>query len=486
MKTVEFVDQTLRDGQQSWWGMRLRLGMALPIAELTDRIGYHTVDLTGSSLFEVLVRYCREDPWEFLRAMKEAMPRSRLRAGTRSNGIVTFGLTADEVMELWVRRLCANGIGSFWIYDCLYNIEKMGRLVKAVRSEGADAIVTIPYAESPAHTDEYYAARATELAGLGPDGLLLIDPAGILPPERTRTLIPAIQKAIGELPLELNFHTNGTYAQWSYLEGIALGAQRLHTASRPVANGPAVPSIEMMLVNLRATGADADLDEKHLPAIAAHLEAVAASEGWPVGQPFEYDARVHQHQLPGGMMGTLRNQLKERGIEHQLDAVLGEIAMIRRELGYPPMATPFSQIAGTQAVLNLTAKERYAMVTDEIVMYCAGHYGPSVAPMDQDVVDRVMSTPRARELAGTEPPQPTLRELRASFGETLSDDELLLRLLISDDAIAAMRAAGPPRRDYPLPPSPEARLLRRILQHPAGRYLHVDTPEFTVTLRRDG
>lgn len=188
-RTIDIVDQTLRDGPQSWWGMRMTKSIGLPIAAELDRTGFRTIDLVGSSIFEVLVRHCKEDPWDQLISLSKAMPHTTVRAGTRSNGIVTFGLTADSVMDLWVERLCAHGIGSFWIYDGLFNTDKIGRLVEVAQSNGAQALPCILYADSPYHTDEYYAARTRELVALGADGIELEDAAGLLTPERTRTLI---------------------------------------------------------------------------------------------------------------------------------------------------------------------------------------------------------------------------------------------------------------------------------------------------------
>lgn len=483
--TIQFIDQTLRDGQQSWWGMRMRLGMALPIAPQIDRVGYHVVDVAGSSLFEVQTKYCQEDPWEYLSAVTAALPRSQLiRGGTRSNGIVTFGITPDSVMDLWIRRLSAHGINSFWIYDALFNIDKIARLAKVVRDEGAELVPCMLFANSPVHTDEYYAKKAAEFAALGPDAIEFEDAAGVLTPERARTLFPTILDAIGDIPLELHLHNNGTLAPLCLLEGLRLGVHRIHTASRSLANGVSHPSVEMMLKNVRALGYDADLNETPFETINEHLSGVAEGEGWPVGHPVEYDVTTYQHQLPGGMTGTMLNQLRERGIEHRLGDVLGEMARVREELGYPVMATPFSQLVGTQAVLNLSAKERYELVPDEVLFYASGHYGPSPGTIDQDVLDRIMSAPRAKEFAEWEPAQPSLEELRAEMGGGIDDDELLLRLLVPGDAIEAMRAAGPARRDYPIPKSPELRLLKKLLQHGHGNHVHLETPELSVSLGR--
>jgi oxaloacetate decarboxylase alpha subunit len=484
MSTVEFVDQTLRDGQQSWWGMRMRLGMALPIAPAIDKVGYHAVDIAGSSLFEVQVRYCQEDPWEYLTALSEAMPRSRLRAGTRSNGIVTFGLTPDSVMDLWVRRLVAHGMTSFWIYDGLFNIDKVARLAKVAKSEGAEVVPCILYSNSPVHTDDYYRAKAAELAALQPDAIELEDAAGVLTPERARTLFPALLEAIGDIPLELHLHNNGTLAAVCYLEGLKLGVTRLHTEARTLAEGVSHPSVEMTLKNVRALGYDAHLDERPFENVSEHLKMVAEGEGWPVGHPFEYDVTTYQHQLPGGMTGTMLNQLKERGISSRLDDVLTEITKVRQELGYPVMATPFSQLVGTQAVLNLSTKERYEIVPDEVLFYATGHYGSPPGQIDPEVMDRIMSTPRAKEFLDWEPPQPSVEELRQEMGTGLDDDELLLRLLVNEDDIAAMRAAGPARRDYPAIRSPEVRLVKRLLEHGHGNHVHLETADISVSLTR--
>ncbi len=357
-RRIDIVDQTLRDGPQSWWGMRLRKDMGLPIAAELDRTGFHTIDLVGSSIFEVLVRHCHEDRWDQLISLSHSMPRTTVRAGVRSNGIVTFGLTADSVMDLWVQRLCAHGIGSFWIYDGLFNTDKIGRLVKTVQAQGGQALPCILYADSPYHTDEYYAARTRELAALGADGIELEDAAGLLTPERTHTLVAAIKAAAGDLPVEIHFHSNNALAPLNYLEGLLAGADRVHSASRPLAAGVSLPSTEVTVANLRYAGFDVDLDESRFAPVEQHLLRVAEYERLPVGQPAEYALFQYRHQLPGGMAGTFRAQLRERGMEDRFEEVLDEMSRVREELGYPVMATPFSQLVGTQAVLNVVTGTR--------------------------------------------------------------------------------------------------------------------------------
>lgn len=483
-RRIEIIDQTLRDGPQSWWGMRMRKDMGLPIAAELDRTNFHAIDLVGSSIFEVLVRHCREDPWEQLSSLAAAMPRTPVRAGTRSNGIVTFGLTADSVMDLWVRRLSAHGIRSFWIYDGLFNLDKMGRLVSTVQAEGAVAVPCILYADSPYHTDEYYAERTRELAALGADAIELEDAAGLLTPERTRTLVKAIKDNADGLPVEIHFHSNNALAPLNYLEGLLAGADRVHTASRPLAAGVSLPSTEVTVANLRYAGFDVDLDEARFPGVEEHLLRVAEYEQLPVGQPVEYQLFQYRHQLPGGMAGTFKAQLRDRGMEDRFEEVLDEMSRVREELGYPVMATPFSQLVGTQAVLNIVTGGRYQVVPDEVLIYAGGYYGAPVAPLDQNVLDKIMSASKAKDFRDWEPPQPSLNELRQRFGTSISDDELILRLLVPEPDIDAMRARPPSNRDFAAS-STQMRFIRELVESSVGAYLQIETEDFSLTLQGD-
>ncbi|WP_040798150.1 carboxyl transferase [Nocardia higoensis] len=483
-RTIEIIDQTLRDGPQSWWGMRMTKAIGLPIAGELDRTGFHTIDLVGSSIFEVLVRHCKEDPWDQLISLSKAMPRTTVRAGTRSNGIVTFGLTADSVMDLWVERLCAHGIGSFWIYDGLFNIPKIARLVKVAQSFGAQAIPCILFADTPHHTDEYYAARTRELVALGIDGIEIEDAAGLLTPERAYSLVAAIKKEAGALPVEVHFHSNNALAPVNYLEAVLAGADRVHTASRALAAGVSLPSTENTIANLRYAGFDVDLDEPRLAVVEQHLRTVAGIDGLPIGQPAEFSLYQYRHQLPGGMAGTFKAQLKDRGMEERFEEVLDEMSLIRRELGYPVMATPFSQLVGTQAVLNVVSGDRYSVVPDEVLLYVNGFYGAPVAPLDQNVLDKIMAGPKAKSYAEWEPPQPELSELRQKFGAGISDDELILRLLVPEHDIEVMRATPPRTVDYGLT-SRETAAVRTLISTAVGAYLHVESGGFELTLHGD-
>lgn len=485
MTHISFVDETMRDGQQSLWGMRMQAGMALPVAPLIDSTGYSVISLAGSSLFEVLIRHCREDPWAGLDLLMAAMPHTPVRGGIRSNGSVTFGFTPDALMDLWMTRLCAHGVRSWWIYDVLFNIEKMHRLARLAKSLGCQVAGTMLFTLSPVHDDAYYADKADKLSALPEvDSLLLYDTGGVLERERIATLVPAIVRKAHGKPLEL--HANNMLGQSAkaYVDAIEFGVTVLHTAVRPMANGPSIPSIEVMTSNVAMLGHTHDIDTASLAPVAEHFEKVGKAAGFLVNQHFEYDVTALRHQIPGGMMGTLRAQLVQQNMLHKLPEVLTEVAAVRRELGYPGMATPFAQLVGTLAVLNIVTGKRYSVVPDEVVQYAAGFYGEPVAPIDGNVLDRIMATPRAREILAHPPEQPDLAELRRRHGTGENDDELILRALVPAADLDRMRAAGPVRRDFPGLSSPELEHVRRLMRIASAPLVQIRSAALDVTLRR--
>jgi oxaloacetate decarboxylase alpha subunit len=446
---IQFYDQTLRDGQQSLWGMKMQAKHILPITDDVAEAGFSCVELTGSTIHTVLVREFKEDPYEGLDLVTKRMPGLLLRGGMRPD-TAGFQLQPYSVIDLSVSVMAAHGINSFWIFDCLFNLDKMERLGNVIGEAGSEVVPTISYALSDVHTDEYFAHKARAFAKWKHvDAIMLADEAGVLTPERAATLLPALIEAAGDVPIELHFHNTTGLAPINYLKGIELGITRIHTASRPLANGPSLPSTEVMLENVTALGHTTTLNEGALQKMAEHIEFVAKREGYAVGVPYEYRVKTYATQMPGGMQGTLKSQLAVHGRLDLFEAVLDEVSRVRAEFGYPVMATPFSQLIGTQAVLNITTGQRYGIVSDEVVLYALGHNGTPPAPMDPDVKDRILSSKRGRELANWSLPQPTLAELRNQYGKNLSDDELLLRILVPGPAVDAMIAAGPVERDYP-------------------------------------
>lgn len=440
MNKINFVDQTLRDAQQSLWGYMMRTDMITPIAEVIGQVGYKAVATVGSQAFTVLVRNLSEDPWERIRVLSHLLGKTPLRGSYQTGSLSTFDLsTPRDIITLWIKRSIANGIKCFWVCDWQDNMDRFVYFARIAKAEGASVITTVGYSLSPVHNDDYWARKAGLIAETKDyvDAIMIEDGGGLLTPESTRGLISAIQKNCDGIPIEFHAHCNSGLAPLCYLEAIKLGITTVHTAAAPLANGTSLPSAETILRNARRLGFTSDLDEDALATVSAHFRKIAEKEGLPMGVPAEYDLFHFEHQVPGGMMTNFTRQLREVRMEDRLDEILEEIVQVRKELGYPVMGTPFSQIVGVQAMENVISGKRYGRITDEVIKYSLGYYGELIAPMDQNILDRIMSLPRRKEFLNWESDgyDKSIEELRRENGPELSDDDLLLKILIPGKAV---------------------------------------------------
>ncbi|MGH3951629.1 MAG: carboxyltransferase, partial [Pseudonocardiaceae bacterium] len=441
---------------------------------------------TGPGMFTVLLREFRDDPWASTDFLVQNLAHNTVRCGMRTISVIGFAHAPDSIIDLWVTTLIKHGVTSFWIYDCLYDLPTMHRLAKVIHDAGGTPVPSVMYGLTGIHDDAFFADKAREMSTWdGVETIYVEDAAGVLTPDRASTLLPAIRAATGEIPLELHCHNTTGLAPLNYVEGLRAGFTILHTASRPMANGPSLPSTEAMVAIVQDMGLTHTLDTSRFAPVAENFAWAAADAGYEPGVPNEYDPRVYQHQIPGGMTGTLKNQLARHGMADRLDEALAEIPRVREELGHPIMATPFSQFVGIQAVLNIVTGDRYRLVPDEVIQYTLGHYGPLPRDVQPDVSDRILASPRANAFMRWERPQPTLAELRSQFAAGISDEEFLLRYMTSDEEVDAMLAAGPIRTD-------PRRSANEIVRHVADlvRESHratsvsVSGPGMTVALRK--
>lgn len=489
MAHIEFIDQTLRDGQQSLWGMRMRACQATPILPNLNATGFDTVDLTGGTFFVVMLRESGDDPWAALDWLIQGLPDARHRAGMRPVAVGSFGFVPDEMLDLWVGTLVEHGIDSHWLFDCLYDMPLMKAKAEAIRRVGGEVVPAIMYGLTDLHTDEFFADRAREMASWeGVERIYVEDAPGVLTPERAATLLPALQEATPGVRLELHVHNTTGLAPLVYMEGIRAGIEILHTCSRPMANGPSLPSTEAMVEIVEEMGHTHDLDKSQLQPVADHFEREAKRLGWALGVPNEYRTQPYRHQLPGGMTGTLINQLDEYGMPERFPEVIDEIVRVREELGQPIMATPFSQFVGIQAVLNVVLNERYKVVPEEVLHYALGHYGPLMRPVEPEIADKIFSQPRVKELEKWERPQTTVAEFREKFGADLSDEELLLRYLAPEGHVDKMLASGPLRTEPPASSPDLGDQLMQMIEEAKSRpisHLSLSQPGIRIDLRRD-
>jgi len=372
-RPVQFVDTTLRDAHQSLWATRMSTSMMLPICGTLNQAGYAAVDLMGMVQFDVCVRYLREDPWERIRRVKERIPDVPLKAYLRSKSLIGFDVLPDDINALWVERLVANGIGMVCAFDALADLDNIVPNLLLAKDLGAITCGALVFCESPVHTDAFFAAKAKELVTRAKvDWLMIKDSGGLLTVDRIRTLVPALRAAIGNVPIELHSHCLTGITPLVYHEGVRLGVDIIDTSISPLSDGPAQPSTQTMVRNLRSMGYRVDLDLPAVEQVGKYIKDLADAAGMPHGIPMAYDAFHYQHQMPGGMLTNLKSQLATAGLGHRYGEVLEECARIRAELAWPIMVTPFAQLVGTQAVLNIVHGERYRIVPDEVKKICIG------------------------------------------------------------------------------------------------------------------
>ena len=486
MADLQLVDTSIRDGNQSLWGATgLKTAHILQIAPIMDRVGFRALDFSSSTHMGVSVRTHKENPWELIRLAHAAAPNTPLQFIGSGLRFISWQPAHPDLIQLVYDRLVVAGMSRFVILDPMHDMQAVLRTARMLRQAGAgETIAALTYTISAVHDDGFYAGLAGQMAACPDiDRVYVKDPAGLLTPERARTLIPAIRTRLGAAkPLELHSHCTIGLSPLTCLAAADLGVSALHVACGSLANGTSLPNAQRIVANLRELGHTVDIDDRLLAVVADYFTRLARVESLPAGTPQEYDASFLRHQVAGGTMTTTRRQLDELGLGDRFGAVMEEVSRVRAELGYPIMVTPFPQMVCGQALYNVIGAERYANVPDQVIRYVLGRFGRPTAPVDPDVADRILSRSRARELMA-EPPPPAPGELRNRFGSGISDEEFLLRATMPAGEVDAMLAAGPARRHYNPDLKPVLDLLAGLAERHGVSGVVVDKPGFRLELR---
>lgn len=484
MANIQLIDVSIRDGNQSLWGaMGMNTPQILSIAPIMDRVGFRALNFTSSTHMGVAVRVHKEDPWERIRLTHAAMPNTPLEMIGTGLRFISWESQTKEFMQLVYDRIVINGISRFILLDPMNDPDALiesGRMIR--KAGGTEIIAALTYTISEIHDDNYYAALAARLAPCPDiDRFYIKDPAGILSPERAHTLVPAILGQIGDKVLEIHSHCTIGLPPLTYMKAAEKGVSVLQVACGALANGSSLPDAQRVVANLRALGHTVDVDDRALALVADYFNRLAVAENLPHGTPQEFDAAFFIHQVAGGVMSTTRRQMAELKLEHRFDEVMEEVIRVRAELGYPIMVTPFPQMVCTQALYNVIGNERYDNVSDQVIRYVLGNFGRPTGTIVQNVKDRILSRPRAKELMH-EPEPLSLPEMRKQFAPSISDEEFLLRATMPADQVDAMIAAGPARKHYNPDIQPVLRLLRELNSRSPIADLVIDKPNFRLEL----
>ncbi|MEL3961945.1 hypothetical protein MKZ01_11755 [Lysinibacillus endophyticus] len=490
MEKIRYVDTTLRDGTQSLWAAESRVGMVEAVAEDLDQAGFDVVEVPIMPYnFKKIVRDLKEDPWELVRIIGEKMPNSK-KAFMGEPGLVLFELleTPPSVSKLFYDLLIDRG--------ALNRVQTMANIfgnlktdfpwfLPYLRSKGVEVVHAIAYSISPRHTDEYFAKKTREIVKNKPDVIYFKDAAGLLTVESLRRILPIIIENSNGLPIE--FHTHGTtgLANELYVEAMKLGVRTLHTSIPPLASGSGQPSVFTTIENAKHLNFGHSLDIERIQRVSDKLMVVAKEDNLPIGAPLEYDYSQYIHQVPGGVISNLRYQLIGMNLQDRVEEVVEESIRIRAELGYPVMITPYSQFMVTQAAINVATGERYKVVIDKLIQFAAGIYSEDSGylMMDQNLKDKFLSLPRAKELHYKPVEDIPIKKLKEQFGgPTLSDEEFMLRYIMKGTKdIEEMRKAGP-YKQYFSAKAPLEQLLSNISKNSSIKHVQIQTKNQSLVL----
>lgn len=432
---VKVVETGLRDGHQSLFATRMNTEEVLSALKELDQVGYHALEIWGGATFDACLRFLNEDPWDRLRQARKICKKTKLQMLLRGQNLLGYRHYADDVVEKFVQKSIKNGIDIIRLFDALNDLRNLEAAVKAVKKYRGECQIALSYTTSPVHTIEYYVDLAKQIEKMGADSICIKDMAGVLLPMAAFELVSALKKNT-KLPIEVHSHCTGGLCEMTYLKAIEAGADIVDCAISPLSGGTSQSCTESLNFALQGTQYDPKLNVEMLDAAAEKLEKVKAkyiANGLLSPKVMGVNPNIVKYQVPGGMLSNLISQLKQQDASDRLNEVLSEVPNVRKDLGYPPLVTPMSQIVGTQAVLNVLSGERYKIVPKEINEYLHGKYGASPAPVNEEVRAKIIGNDPVITHRPADDLKPEFDGLKKQYQDIAKSDEDVLSIALFGD-----------------------------------------------------
>lgn len=382
------TEVVLRDGNQSLLATRLKLDDILPIASDLDDIGYSSIESWGGATFDACIRFLNEDPWDRLRELKKAMPKTPQQMLLRGQNLLGYRHYADDVVEKFISHAAANGIDIFRVFDALNDTRNLKTSILAIRRCGKHAQGTIAYTTSPVHTMQLWLDTARRIEDSGAHSLCIKDMAGLLTPYAGFELVSKLKEAL-DIPIHLHCHATTGLSTATIIKCIEAGVDNVDTSISSMSMKSSHTATETVASMLEGTTKDPGLDWKKLETVATYFRKVRTKYAEYEGSLRGVDARILSSQIPGGMLTNMESQLRQQGAEYRLDEVLAEVPKVREDFGFAPLVTPTSQIIGSQAILNVLTGQRYKIISREAAGLLRGEYGTTPAPVNRHLLERV-------------------------------------------------------------------------------------------------
>ncbi|VAW90653.1 Pyruvate carboxylase subunit B (biotin-containing) [hydrothermal vent metagenome] len=432
MTKINITDTILRDAHQSLIATRMRTEDMLPICEKLDQVGYWSLEAWGGATFDACIRFLKEDPWERLRKLKDALPNTPLQMLLRGQNLLGYRHYADDVVKSFVQKSADNGMDIFRIFDALNDLRNLQVAIDAVNKANKHAQGAICYTTSPVHGVKQFVQMGKQMQEMGCDSVVIKDMAGLLTPHVTGELVSELVSHLS-VPVHIHSHATSGLADMCQLKAIENGASGIDTAISSFAGGTSHPPTESMVAALRGTKFDSKLDLELLQTIGFYFYDVRKKYHQFESDYTGVDTRVQINQVPGGMISNLAHQLKEQDALNRMQEVLVEIPKVREELGYPPLVTPTSQIVGTQAVMNVIAGERYKTITNEVKLYLKGRYGKAPGKVNENVRRQAIGNEEVIDVRPADLLPPEYTKLKKEIGElALNEEDVLIFSMFPD------------------------------------------------------
>lgn len=396
MNKFKITETCLRDGHQSLIATRLTTDEILPILGEMDEVGYYALEVWGGATFDSCLRYLNEDPWERLRKIRKIVKKTKLQMLHRGQNILGYRHYADDVVEKFIYKSIENGIDIIRVFDALNDLRNLKTSIDSTKKFGAHLQVAMSYSVSPVHTTEYYVELAKKIESMGADSICIKDMSGILLPYDGYTLVKKIKMNIS-IPLEMHTHSTCGLGEMIYLKAIEGGADIIDTSISTFGGGVSQPPTESIVRTFKDSNFICDVNFDRLQGIADYFKPIREKylrDEILTPKSYFINPQIIETQLPGGMISNMVNQLRAQGFEQKFEEVLKEIPNVRKDLGYPPLVTPLSQMVGTQSVMNVISDEKYKMISKEIKDYIRGLYGKPPAEINKVLKEKVLQNDR--------------------------------------------------------------------------------------------
>lgn len=432
MKKVSFTETVLRDANQSLIATRLPYKQFEQILPTMDKAGYYSVECWGGAVFDCCLRFLNEDPWERLRNIRKLMPNSKLQMLLRGQNLLGYKHYPDEIVKMFVAKSVENGIDVIRIFDALNDLRNVEVAAKEAIKRGAIVSGAISFTQSPVHTLEAFARLAKQLEDMGSSSICIKDMAGVMSPFEAYELVSAIKSSV-KLPVVLHTHCTTGLAFMTYLKAIEAGVDVIDTATSCFSGGTSQPATETLNYALTQLGYNTGLSDTVLKDVNDFFKPLRdkyMADGTLDAKMLATDTDALIYKVPGGMLSNLVSQLKAQNAMDKFEQVLIETPKVRQELGYPPLVTPMSQMVGVQAVSNVLAGERYKNISKEVKSYCLGEYGIAPAPIDEDILNKVLGQEQPIQGRFADTLKPVFNDAKKELDGIAKNDEDVLSYVL--------------------------------------------------------